>query len=83
MEKKLVLLPKANKPTDDPSGCRPICLLDMAGKLLERIIANRLQLALGEQSISNQQFGFRICKSTTDAEQMVKELTQNVIKEIR
>jgi len=38
----LVLISKGGKPGDLPSSYRPICLLDEAGKILERIIANRL-----------------------------------------
>ena len=31
----LVFLPKGNKPSEDPSSCRPRCLLGIAGKLFE------------------------------------------------
>ncbi|KAM8702594.1 hypothetical protein ACLKA7_001930 [Drosophila subpalustris] len=37
----LVLIPKGNRPPDDPSAYRPICLLDSAGKALERVICSR------------------------------------------
>ena len=36
----LILLPKAGKLPGDPAAYRPICLLDTAGKVLERIILN-------------------------------------------
>ena len=36
---KLVLLPKGDKPADEQSAYRPLCLLDIAGKLFERIIS--------------------------------------------
>ncbi|XP_070160599.1 uncharacterized protein [Polyergus mexicanus] len=39
---RLVLIPKGGKPSNAPSAYRPICLLDEAGKLLERVLANRL-----------------------------------------
>jgi hypothetical protein len=39
----LVLLRKEGRPLDSPSGYRPICLLDEVGKLLERVIAARLE----------------------------------------
>ncbi|EFN84019.1 Retrovirus-related Pol polyprotein from type-1 retrotransposable element R1, partial [Harpegnathos saltator] len=39
---KLVLLPKANKTPDGPLAFRLICLLDEAGKMLERVIADLL-----------------------------------------
>lgn len=64
----LVLLPKAGKPPGDPSAYRPICLLDTAGKVLERIILNRLvEYTDGERGLSSNQFGFRKGRSTVDA----------------
>ncbi|KAG5321626.1 PO11 protein, partial [Pseudoatta argentina] len=39
---RLVLLRKEGKPAESPSAYRPICLLDDAGKLLERVIAARI-----------------------------------------
>ncbi|CAB0029155.1 unnamed protein product, partial [Trichogramma brassicae] len=38
---RLVLLPKPGKPPDEPSSYRPLCMLDTAGKILERIICDR------------------------------------------
>ncbi|CAB0028627.1 unnamed protein product [Trichogramma brassicae] len=37
------LLPKPGKPPDEPSSYRPLCMLDTAGKILERIICDRLE----------------------------------------
>lgn len=66
---KLVLLHKgAGKPPNQPSSYRPISLLDGSVKLLERLLLNRLEAhieAVG--ALSNRQFGFRRCRSTTDA----------------
>jgi hypothetical protein len=39
---RVVLLQKEGKPSGSPSAYRPICLLDEAGKLFERILAARL-----------------------------------------
>uniref|UniRef100_A0ABD2W495 Reverse transcriptase domain-containing protein n=1 Tax=Trichogramma kaykai TaxID=54128 RepID=A0ABD2W495_9HYME len=39
----LVLLPMPGKPTDEPSSYRPLCMLDTAGKILERIICDQLE----------------------------------------
>lgn len=65
---KLVLLPKPGKPPGDPSSYRPICLLDTLGKLLERIILNRLmKYTEGEHGLAEMQFGFRKGRSTVDA----------------
>ena len=69
----MALIQKQGKPKEDPSSFRPICLLDGAGKLLERIINDRIQEALQNGNIiSSNQFGFRRGYSTLDAINMVK-----------
>lgn len=63
----LVLLHKGqNKPHDTPSSYRPLSLLDGAGKLLERMLLQRLE-EYSVRSLSPTQFGFRRGRSTTDA----------------
>lgn len=75
---KLVLLNKKKdgKP-DCPSTYRPICILDEAGKLLERITASRikdhLQFTTG---LADSQFGFRDGRSTCDAVLLLQRITQ-------
>lgn len=65
---KLVLLPKPGKPPGDPSAYRPICLIDTVGKLLEKVILNRLtRYTERESGLSGSQFGFRKGRSTIDA----------------
>lgn len=65
---KLVLIPKPGKPPGEPSSYRPICLLDTTGKILERIVQNRLtQITEGEHGLADNQFGFRKARSTVDA----------------
>jgi len=63
---KLVLLRKEGKPTDSSSGYRPICLLNMETKLLERIITSRLVRHLEEtgSNLHRHQFGFRRNRSS-------------------
>jgi len=74
---RLVLLKKKGKPEDDPSGYRPICLLDEAGKLFERVIAERLRVYLDEtQGISPDQYGFRKGRSTVDAIWRVRNIVE-------
>ncbi|CAB0039103.1 unnamed protein product [Trichogramma brassicae] len=65
---RLVLLPKPGKPPDEPSSYRPLCMLDTAGKFLERIICDRLE-AFTERpgGLSERQYGFRKGRSTIDA----------------
>ena len=63
-----VLLTKGNKPLGDASSYRPICLLDTMGKLLDEMILQRLQgHMVGENGLSENQFGFRKGRSTVDA----------------
>ncbi|KMQ88117.1 reverse transcriptase, partial [Lasius niger] len=60
---------KGGRPAGTPSSYRPICLLDEIGKLLERIIANRLVYHLKRvgPDLHEEQYGFRKGRSTTDA----------------
>ncbi|XP_032690139.1 uncharacterized protein LOC116853267 [Odontomachus brunneus] len=82
-EAKLVLLHKVGKPVELPSAYRPICLLDEVGKMLERIIADRLvrQLRGGSPDLSEAQFGFREDKSTVDAIRQVRALVEQRVAE--
>ncbi|CAB0037451.1 unnamed protein product [Trichogramma brassicae] len=65
---RLVLIPKPGKPPDEPSSYRPLCMLDTAGKILERIICDRLE-AFTERpgGLSERHYGFRKGRSTIDA----------------
>ncbi|CAF1118022.1 unnamed protein product [Rotaria magnacalcarata] len=61
----IILLLKPNKGKHQPSSYRPISLLSCLGKLLERIIKQRLLLELNSRNILPQhQAGFRPKKST-------------------
>lgn len=77
----LVLLPKGKKPPGEPSSYRPICLLDTMGKILERIIYERL-LAVAEEkdALSDLQFGFRKSRSTVNAIKMVVDIAAEAIQ---
>ena len=73
----VIILPKPGKNDyTDPSAYRPICLLPILGKMLERIILNRI-ISLSDLSnwISSSQHGFRRGKSTTSA---LEELTKQI-----
>lgn len=76
----LVLLRKEGKDPNSPSAYRPICLLDEAGKLLERVIANRLvhHLSHTGPDVSETQFGFRKGLSTLDAIEHVRTLSEEI-----
>uniref|UniRef100_A0A2S2P488 Reverse transcriptase domain-containing protein n=1 Tax=Schizaphis graminum TaxID=13262 RepID=A0A2S2P488_SCHGA len=72
---KLVLLRKGDKPLEQPSSYRPICLLNTVGKLFERIIKRRLETYLESiGGLSERQYGFRKGRSTIDAITKVSEI---------
>ena len=78
---RLVLLPKPNKQPGTSSSYRPICLLDTAGKILEKIVCNRLEpLIEANNGISARQYGFRKGRSTTDAIAEVVKIAKNAIE---
>jgi hypothetical protein len=67
-EGRMVLLPKPGRTSDSPSAFRSVCLLDQAGKLLERVVAARLEshLSRRDPGLHDSQFGFRKGESTAD-----------------
>jgi len=81
----LVLIPKEGKPGDQSSAYRPICLLDEAGKILERIIANRLvrHLSRTGPDLSRDQYGFRSGRSTVDAILRVRSAVEAEVEDGR
>lgn len=66
---RVVFLHKGRgKPVSEPSSYRPLCILDTAGKLLERLILARLAVHVEDTGgLSPRQFGFRQGSSTMDA----------------
>lgn len=76
-----MLLHKEGKRETLPSSYRPIChlcLLDELGKMLERVISNRIQqhLASAGPNLHGHQFGFRGGLSTVDAMRGVREFSR-------
>lgn len=80
-EGRLVLLRKEGRSVDSPSAYRPIVVLDEMGKLLERIIAGRLNRYLGcvGSDLADNQFGFRRGRSAVGAILRVKALANEAI----
>jgi len=75
---RVVLLKKPNKPDGVPSSYRPLCLLNDVGKILEFLLARRLEDHMSERGgLSANQFGFRKGRSTDDA---VRELQANLLE---
>lgn len=58
-------VPKTNKPIDEPSSYRPLSLLRVYYKLLERAIYNRIYDAI-DRKLPGEQAGFRKNRSCTD-----------------
>lgn len=74
----LVLLHKEGKPEDSPLAYRPICLLDEAGKTMERIIVGRINKHLEERgpNLHSLQFGFHPRIFINDAVLFVKRFVR-------
>lgn len=69
---KLVLINKGKGDPNSPSSYRPLCMLDTAGKLLEKLLKARLQSVIQVAGdLSSRQYGFRKGRSTVDAVQEV------------
>ena len=80
-KQKLVLIPKGSNASGDPSSFRPLCMLDTAGKVLERIIANRLEVAIENAGgLAEHQYGFRRSRSTIDAIRVVVNTAKKAIE---
>ncbi|CAB3254621.1 unnamed protein product [Arctia plantaginis] len=80
-EARLVLIQKPGRAADSPSAFRPICLLDEVAKLFERVIASRINQHLSRvgPDLSDNQFGFRQRRSTLDAIERVRSLSEEVV----
>ncbi|XP_032664107.1 uncharacterized protein LOC116840891 [Odontomachus brunneus] len=78
----LVLFRKGGKAEDSPFAYRPICLLDEAGKLFERIIHARLVRHLPRDSptLNEEQYGFREGRSSVDVILRVWSLSEAVVE---
>ena len=59
----VIAIPKFNKPTDDPENYRPISLLCVPFKLLERLLLARLEPII-DPHLPDEQAGFRRGRST-------------------
>ena len=70
----VVALPKPNKPAHDPKSYRPISLLCVPFKILERLIHSRIDPVVDPQ-LPREQAGFRRGRSTVD---QVILLTQDI-----
>lgn len=70
------ILKAPNRDPNNPNSYRPICLLPVLGKILERLILSRLEHRL-EETFSDAQFGFRPSRSTEDAITKLQDTVRN------
>lgn len=72
-----VIIKKAvEKEATDPRSYRPICLLNILGKVQERLLCDRLQAHRELKGLNEHQFGFRKNKSIDDAVNHVLHLVE-------
>lgn len=80
---KLVLIEK-QKPDQQTKAYRPICVLNVLGKLMEQMILGRLQTEITRNGdLNEQQFGFRAGRSTIDAIKKVQQIADEAKGEPR
>lgn len=73
-----VLLKSPDKDDSVPTSYRPICLLPVIGKALEKLIARRLEpIFCHEELASERQYGFKKGRSTEDAIIQMRTLVAN------
>jgi hypothetical protein len=84
-EARLVLLQKGTKDSNGSQAYRPICLLDVLGKVYEQLLVHRLNEELSaKHGLSNSQYGFRQGVSTIDAvEKVCKTAKQEMQKTLK
>ncbi|CAB0036117.1 unnamed protein product [Trichogramma brassicae] len=72
---------KPGKPAEEPSSYRPLCMLDTAGKILEKIIRDRLEVITeSPEGLSDHQYGFRKGRSTTNAIENVIAVARQAVE---
>ena len=76
---ELRLIPKPIKPGQPRISYRPICLISVLGKTLERLLTGRISAHVN-RLLSQQQFGFRQGLGTTDAISAVYRHTSRTSK---
>lgn len=74
----MIFISKPNKDNRNPLNYRPICLLDLVGKVFEKIMANRIQYFLEYHNILNEkQFGFRSGRSPQQPIEIISAAVQD------
>lgn len=77
----IVTVLKPGKPPENPTSYRPISLLPVLGKILEKIILKRITtIAQATNSIPNFQFGFRSHHATTHQLHRVADIISSALE---
>ena len=78
----VIAIPKPNKiKYDDVASYRPIGLLNIFGKILEKLIVNRINYHIYKNNLDNpRQFGFKAQKSTVDALHLAIDKIKSALK---
>ena len=74
---KIVSLYKNKGEKSDCSNYRGIILLSMAGKILARVLLNRLIRAIAEDILPESQYGFRANRGTADIIFVLRQIQEN------
>ena len=78
------IMKSPDKPPEEAKSYRPICLLSVLGKALERLIARRLSTVfLSQDYCSDRQYEFRPERSTENALVKFRELRSGHFRSIR
>ena len=77
----IITLYKNKGEKSDCSNYRGITLLSIAGKILARILLNRLQDSVAEPNLPESQCGFRANRSTTDMIFVLRQLQEKCIEQ--
>jgi hypothetical protein len=74
----MVFFLKPGRPPDSTSAFRPVCLLVKVGKVLERVVAARIEVHMSRvlPGLQEGQYGFRRGRSTIDAIVRVRSLVE-------
>lgn len=73
---RLVLIRKEGRDPSMDDAYRPLCIVDTWAKLVETILKDKLLKELGPKPFASNQFGFVKSRSTIDALEKLREITE-------
>lgn len=75
---KMIVILKADKPPEEPSSYRPISLLPILAEIFEKIVLNRMQMAISTSNLLPPfQFGFQRQHSITEVVNTIRQALEN------